>query len=95
MPDRLIALADSFAHEVYRITKQFPQEERYGLSSQLRRAALSIPLNIIEGFARQRKASYRQFLEIAYGSLREAEYLLRFSYQEKFLEGEESRKLLS
>lgn len=57
--------------QIYKITAKFPKDEQYGLVSQLRRAAVSIPSNISEGYARQYKAEYRQFLSIAYSSLAE------------------------
>jgi len=63
---------DVFAHESYRITKHFPVEERYGTSDQLRRASLSVILNYIEGFARQKNLVKKNFWEISYGSLKEA-----------------------
>ncbi|MCB2155338.1 four helix bundle protein [bacterium] len=59
--------------QVYRITKQFPREEVYGLTSQVRRAAVSIPSNIAEGQARKSTREFRQFLSIARGSLAEVE----------------------
>jgi four helix bundle protein len=59
--------------EVYRLTHGFPQEERYGLVSQMRRAAVSIPTNIAEGFKRFHSKEYRQFLHIALGSAAELE----------------------
>lgn len=64
--------------EVYRLTKGFPKEEIYGLVQQMRRAAVSIPSNIAEGYGRQFNKEYRQFLAIAYGSRCELEthYLL-------------------
>lgn len=71
--------ADKFAHMVYLKTKDFPKEEIYGLTSQLRRAALSVPVNIVEGYARHSKKEFKNFLNIALGSLTEAEYLLDFS----------------
>ena len=64
---------------VYRLTKAFPVEERYGLTSQLRRAVLSIPTNIAEGSKRQTNTEYSRFLNIAQGSLAETEYLLMVS----------------
>ena len=58
---------------IYEVTKDFPKTEIYGLSQQMRRAAVSIPSNIAEGYGRRNKAEYRQFLSIAYGSLLELE----------------------
>lgn len=58
---------------VYRLTKQFPSEELYGLTSQLRRAVVSIPSNIAEGQGRNTENEFNRFLSIAYGSLREVE----------------------
>ena len=84
MNDILTTKADKLAHEVYQLTKKFPKEELFGITSQLRRAALSIVLNIIEGFARNGKKEYIQFLEMAYGSLKETKYLLHFSYKESY-----------
>ncbi len=64
--------------EIYTITKDFPKPETYGLPQQMRKAAVSIPSNIAEGYGRKHKAEYNQFLSIAYGSLLELEtqYLL-------------------
>jgi four helix bundle protein len=57
--------------KIYKITKSFPKDELYGLIGQLRRAAVSIPSNIAEGFARQHNTEYRQFLYVALGSCAE------------------------
>jgi len=64
--------------EIYKITKDFPKSETYGLAQQMRRAAVSLPSNIAEGYGRRHKTEYKQFLSIAYGSLSELEtqYLL-------------------
>ena len=64
--------------EIYKVTKSFPKTEAYGLSQQVRKAAVSIPSNIAEGYGRKHKAEYQQFLSIAYSSLLEVEtqYLL-------------------
>ena len=61
-------LADNLAVEVYKVTKKFPREETYGLVSQLRRAAVSVPANIAEGASRQHLKDYANFLYIARGS---------------------------
>ena len=63
----------SAAVELYRATQGFPKEEAYGLTSQIRRAATSIPANIAEGWARKRSGDYLRFLHIAAGSLAELE----------------------
>ena len=78
--------ADQLAKSIYRETKNFPNEETYGLTSQLKRAALSIPTNIVEGYARQGKRELKQFLSIALGSLAETEYLLDFALDLGYLE---------
>ena len=59
--------------DLYRITKKFPKEERYGLTSQIRRSAVSIPSNIAEGYGKKTTADYLRSLYIAYGSVCELE----------------------
>ena len=80
--EELKKLADDYAHSTYKIASKFPREELYGLTSQLRRSSLSVALNCIEGFARKREKTYKYFLEIAYGSLKESMYLLDFAEKE-------------
>lgn len=80
---------DELVHLVYKLTRSFPNNELYGSTSQLRRAALSIVLNYIEGFARIKNKVHKNFLEISYGSLKEVRYLLEFSLKEGFINKEE------
>ena len=71
---RAFELADGLAFNIYKVTRQFPKEELFGLTSQMRRAAVSVPSNIVEGCARESQSEYLRFLEIAFGSLRELHY---------------------
>jgi len=73
---RCFELADSLVLAVYTATKSFPKEEQYGLTSQLRRAAISVASNIVEGCARHSQADYIRFLDMAFGSAREVGYQL-------------------
>ncbi len=70
--------ADDLAVSVYSKTKSFPREELYGITSQLRRAVVSVPTNIAEGASREHKREYLHFLYIARGSIAETEYLLYY-----------------
>ncbi|OIP57536.1 MAG: four helix bundle protein [Candidatus Levybacteria bacterium CG_4_10_14_0_2_um_filter_36_16] len=74
----------SLVKEIYKLTNNFPQSEIYGLSSQMRRAAVSIPSNIAEGYARKSSREYSQFYSIAYGSLLELETQLTIARDLKF-----------
>jgi len=80
--------------EVYRVSTSFPSAERFGLISQLRRAAASVPTNIADGSKRQSNQEYARFLNIAEGSLVEAEYLLMLSRDLGFLARDSSEALL-
>jgi len=79
--------ANEFALEIYRITKQCPKSKNRNicLTAQLRRAALSVPTNIVEGYARKGDKELARFFNIAIGSLAEAEYLLYFSKELNYI----------
>lgn len=83
---RAFEFADKLVLEVYPATRRFPRDERFGLSSQLRRAALSIASNIVEGCARNSKADYLRFIDMAYGSAREAQYQLSVAFRLGYLD---------
>ncbi len=83
-------LADKLVLKVYKATKDFPSEEKFGLASQMRNAALSIPSNIVEGCARDSQSDYLRFLYIAFGSLRELHYQLGLSNRLGFLNKKDS-----
>lgn len=72
--------AHELAGRIYDLTLTFPRNELFGLTSQLQRAVLSVPTNIVEGHARNSKKEFHRFLSIALGSLAETEYLLEFAY---------------
>jgi four helix bundle protein len=86
---KLKRIMDEYTHKVYKLTKKFPKEELYGVSSQMRRSTLSVILNYIEGYARRKNKVNINFLEISYGSLQESKYLLEFSLKENFITSEE------
>jgi four helix bundle protein len=88
---RLIAWqkADELARLIYKTTLTFPKEELFGITSQLRRAVLSVPLNVVEGYGRNNKKEFHRFLPIALGSLAETSYLLEFALQMDFIKEKE------
>ena len=78
---RVFQTADTLVLEVYRASAEIPADERYGLRSQIRRAAVSIATNIVEGSARRTTREYVHFLNIANGSSAEALYLLSLAHR--------------
>ena len=78
---------------VYERTRLFPREEIYGLTSQLRRAAYSVPANIVEGASRESKRDYLHFLYIARGSLSETQYFLHLAQRLGYLSSKEADDL--
>lgn len=77
--------ADRLAVRIYEVTTRYPKHELYGLVSQMRRAAVSVPSNIVEGFTSRTKKDYIHFLGIAWGSLAELEYQIKFSRKVGYL----------
>lgn len=86
-------LADDLAYDIYVATREFPREELFGLTSQIRRAALSVPTNIVEGYPRKGDKELAHFVNISLGSFAEAKYLLYFSHRLKYLSDEKHRSL--
>ena len=83
-------LADDLAVAVYDVSKSFPREEIYGITSQLRRAASSVAANIVEGASRESFKDYAHFLQIARGSLAEAQYFLHLAKRLSYLDETQS-----
>ncbi|MCD6405997.1 MAG: four helix bundle protein [Planctomycetes bacterium] len=90
---RAFELADEVTVMVYRATRSLPKDEQYGLTSQMRRAAVSVPSNIVEGCARQTEAEYLRFLGIAYGSLCELQYQVSLAERLGFLKTDDVSEL--
>jgi four helix bundle protein len=90
---KVFALADSLAIAVYHESRSFPESEKFGLQSQMRRAAVSVAANIVEGCARSSQAEYLRFIEIAYSSTRELEYEIGLSRRLGFLPSESASKV--
>ena len=87
--------ADDLAFHVYSITKNYPKDEMFGLISQMRRAAVSVAANIVEGYSRSTPKDKRQFYVIARGSLSEPEYYLDFSLRLSYISIDEHTKLVT
>ena len=83
--------AHQFALDVYKCTRAFPAEERFGLTSQLRRAAASVPANLAEGCGRSSDKDLARFVSIAAGSASEAEYHLLLAHDLGYLDVDEYR----
>ncbi len=90
---RAFELADELVLSVYYATRSFPREEMFGLTSQLRRAAVSIPSNIVEGSARDSLADYLRFLNIAFSSAQEVGYQISLASKLGYLGKKDQEKL--
>ena len=80
--------------KVYKITEKFPHHELYGLTSQMRRCAVSVPSNVAEGFRRRHPKEFKQFLNIALGSLAELETQLVITKELGYVGNEDEKNLL-
>ena len=82
-----------FAREIYKVSEGFPEKEKFGITSQSRRAVVSISSNIAEGWGRDSSKNYSQFLKIARGSLYELDTLITIAYELKYINGNELKSL--
>lgn len=90
---RAFELADGLVLAIYQATKGFPRDELFGITSQLRRAAVSIASNIVEGCARNSEADFVHFLDMAYGSSREVEYQVSLAHRLGYLPSDDFKPL--
>ncbi len=86
-------LGMNLVNEIYTITKNFPSEEKFCLTSQLRRAAVSVPLNIAEGSVKRTKRNFASFVRISLGSLMEVMTCFEISLNQKYIKQEEYNKI--
>lgn len=96
--EKLKRIIDVYVKDVYLKTKDFPREEIYGLTSQLRRATLSVMLNYVEGYARgvsDKSKVYQNFMEISFGSLKESKYILYLALYLKYLNHEDYKLIIA
>jgi four helix bundle protein len=86
-------LAHTLILLVYRVTRDFPRDELYGITSQMRRSAVSAATNIVEGYGRRSDADRFRFLDIAFGSIREIGYYIELSHDLGFLHRNRMKEL--
>lgn len=86
-------LADDLVTRVYQETRKFPKEELYGLVSQMRRSAVSVATNIVEGCGRRTENEFNRFLDIAFGSIREVGYLIDLAARLGYLDEKDAQSL--
>ena len=88
-------LSHEMVLEIYKLTRKFPNEEKFGLTPQMRRAAYSVPMNLVEGANRLNSKEYRQFVGIAKGSAAEVRYQIRLANDLGYIDKETSLKMIS
>jgi four helix bundle protein len=88
-------LSHEMVLNVYTVTRDFPDEERFGLTSQMRRAAYSVPMNLVEGASRLNSKEYRQFVGIAKGSAAEVKYQIRLANDLGYIDRKTSQEMIS
>ncbi len=86
-------LTDDLTVQIYEITRAFPREEMYGISSQLRRASYSVPANIAEGASRESVRDFLHFLQIARGSLSETDYFVHLAERLHYVTAQQAGRL--
>lgn len=86
-------LAIEYSNDIYRVTRAFPTDERFGLTSQVRRSAVSVAANVAEGSGRFSRKDFTRFVEIAYGSLMETVTHLTIAEQQGFLARQDHEQL--
>ncbi len=87
--------ADELVILIYKLTKQFPKEESFGLISQMRRCAVSVAANIVEGYGRRTTNDKLQFFYISRGSLNELEYFIDLSFELSYLDDNNYKNLIN
>ena len=90
---RIWKIAIELVKKIYKVSAKFPKEELYGLTSQMRRSAVSIPSNVAEGFRRQHNNEFKQFLYISFGSCAELETQLIIARELGYIESSQASKL--
>ena len=87
--------AHALALHMYAVTREFPKDEMFGLTSQMRRSAVSVPANVVEGYARASSKEKNQFLHIARGSLAELEYYLDLTLDLGYISHKQHNELIN
>jgi four helix bundle protein len=80
---------------IYRLTAKYPKSETYSLVDQMRRSAVSVPANLIEGYSKESSAEFARFLTISIGSLAELEFYIELSSDLKYIDQDDSKKIYS